>query len=220
MPHSDFAKLYDPANGLTCHFVRVDDTSLDVVESVRDMFVASMNDYGYEGFSREIDNMFHLRSTYVYITEAAKIVMTGRVTPRPTGTIVPFEMGLREDGGSYSLGDDEPVVDINTYTYIRGYYERAMPLLVAGFGYCSKSFNARRAYCLYDVENERIERAYLSIGFVFSKRFPEPIYFPTFYKRKGDRLEPARWQVMEWDNETIEYQARIAVERYELVDGD
>jgi hypothetical protein len=59
-------------------------------------------------------------------------------------------MGLREDGGSYSLGDDEPVVDINTYTYVRGYYEQAMPLLVAGFGYCSKSFNARRAYCLYE----------------------------------------------------------------------
>jgi hypothetical protein len=219
MPHSDFAKLYDSANGLTCHFVPVDDTTRDLAESVRDMFVASMNDYGYEGFSREIDNMFHLRSTYVYITEATKIVMTGRVTPRPPGTFVPFEMGVREDGGSYSLDDGEQVVDINTYTYVRGYYERATPLLLAGFGYCSKSFNARRAYCLYDVENEKIERAYLSIGFVFSKRFPELIHFPTFYKRKGDRLEPARWQVMEWDNETIEGQARIAVERYELVNG-
>lgn len=219
MSHSDFAKLYDHANGLTCHFVPVDDTTRDLAESVRDMFIASMNDYGYEGYDCEIDSMFHLRSTYVYVTEAAKIVMTGRVTPRPPGTIVPFEMGLREDGGSYSLGDEEPVVDINTYTYVRGYYERAMPLLVAGFGYCSKGYNARRAYCLYDVENERIERAYLSIGFVFSKRFPELIHFPTFYKRKGDRLEPARWQIMEWDNETIEDQARIAVERYELVGG-
>jgi len=114
----------------------------------------------------------------------------------------PFEMGVRENGGSYSLGNEEPVVDINTYTYVRGYYERAMPLLIAGFGYCSKSFNARRAYGLYDVENERIERAYLSVGFVFAKRFPGLLHFPTFYKRKGDRLEPARWQVMEWDNET------------------
>jgi hypothetical protein len=217
MPHSDFAKLYDPVNGLTCHFVPVDGNTDDLVESVRDMFIASMNDYGYEGFSREIDNMFHLRSTYVYITEATKIVMTGRVTPRPSGTIVPFEMGVRENGGHYSLDEWEPVVDINTYTYVRGYYERAMPLLIAGFGYCSKSFNVRRAYCLYDVENERIERAYVSIGFVFSKRFPELIHFPTFYKRKGDRLEPARWQVMEWDYETIESQALIAVERYELV---
>ena len=92
MPHSDFAKLYDPLNGLTCHFAPVDGTNDELVESVRDMFIASMNDYGYEGFSREIDNMFHMRSTYVYITDASKIVMTGRVTPRPAGTIVPFEM--------------------------------------------------------------------------------------------------------------------------------
>jgi hypothetical protein len=28
------------------------------------------------------------------------VVMTCRVTPRPLGTIVPFEMGVREDGGS------------------------------------------------------------------------------------------------------------------------
>jgi hypothetical protein len=217
MPHYDFAKLYDPANGLTCHFVPVNDTTNDLVEPVRDMFVASMKNFGYVGFSHKIDNMFHNRSTYVYITEATKMIMTCRVTPRPVGTIVPFEMGVREDGGSYQLNEEEPIVDINTYTYIRGYYEKAMPLLASGLGYYVKTCNARRAYCLYDVRNEKIKRAYLSIGFVISNRFPELIHFPTFCRQTGDHLEPVRWRVMEWDDETIENHARTAVERYEFV---
>lgn len=181
------------------------------------MFITSMANFGYVGFSREIDDVFHRRSTYVYITEAAKVVMTCRVTPRPAGGIVPFEMGLREDGGSYRLSDEERVVDINTYTYVRGYYESAMPLLAAGLGYFSKACGARRAYCLYDVANEKIKRAYFSIGFVLSRRFPEPVHFPTFCRLVNGRLEPVRWRVMEWGYKTIEGHARTAVEDYQLV---
>ncbi|HEX9959777.1 MAG TPA: hypothetical protein VGB00_02515 [Pyrinomonadaceae bacterium] len=217
MRHSDFAKFYDSVNGLTCHYVPVDETTGDLVETSRDMFITSMNNFGYVGFSREIDNVFHARSTYVYITEAENIIMTCRVTPRPPGTILPFEMGIREGGGSYRLGDDEKVIDINTYTYVRGYYERAMPLLTAGFGYYSKICNAETAYCLYDVENEKIKRAYMSIGFVLSDRFPKPVHFPTFCRQIEGRLEPVRWRVMEWNYETIERQARVAIDNYELV---
>jgi hypothetical protein len=217
VPHSDFAKLYAPADRLTCHYVPVDGTTNDLVEPVRDMFIASMKDFGYVGFSCEIDNVFHVRSTYVYITESKRVIMTCRVTPRPAGTIVPFEMGVREDGGSYRLDEEETVVDINTYTYVRGYYDRAMPLLAAGLGYYSRMCNARSAYCLYDVANEKIRLAYTSIGFVLSNRFPEPIHFPSFCKLIEGRLEPVRWRVMEWNYETIERQARSAVEHYVLV---
>ncbi|MDQ3797979.1 MAG: hypothetical protein M3384_00875, partial [Acidobacteriota bacterium] len=157
-----------------------------------------MNNFGYVGFSREIDNVFQARSTYLYITEAENVIMTCRVTPRPPGTIVPFEMGIRESGSFYRLADDEPVADINTYTYARGYYERAMPLLAAGLGYYLKIWNIETAYCLYDVANEKIKRAYMSIGFMLSDRFPEPIHFPTFYRQIGERLEPVRWQIMQW----------------------
>lgn len=220
MPHSNFAKLYDPASGLTCLHVPVDGTTHGLVEPVREMFIESMNNFGYEGFSYDIDDVFHIRSTYVYITEANKVVMTCRVTSRPVGTIVPFEIGVREDGGSYLLGEEEPVVDINTYTYVRGYNKKdqAMTLLAAGLGYYSKVCNARSAYCLYDIANEKIKQAYLSIGFVLSNRFPEPIHFPTFCRRIEGRLVPVRWRIMEWDYETIERQARAAVEHYELID--
>lgn len=219
MPHSTFAKLYDPASGLTSHQLPVDGTTGDLVETVREMFIKSMKNFGYEGFSYEIDDVFHIRSTYVYITEANNVVMTCRVTSRPVGTIVPFEMGVREDGGSYYLDEEEPVVDINTYTYVRGYNKKAqaITLLAAGLGYYSKICNARSAYCLYDIANEKIKQAYLSIGFVLSHRFPEPIHFPTFCRQIEGHLEPVRWRIMEWDYETIKRQARSAMEHYDLV---
>lgn len=216
MPNSDYAVLDDPRNRLTCYQVPVNSTTKDLVESVRDMFITSMNNFGYVGFSREIDNVFHRRSTYLYITESAKVVMTCRVTTRPPGEIVPFEMGMREDGGSYHLTSKERVVDINTYTYVRGYYEHAMPLLAAGLGYYLKAYGARRAYCLYDVANERIKQAYFSIGFVLSNKFPEPIHFPTFCRQIDGHLEPVRWRVMEWDYKTIKRHAHTAVKSTNL----
>lgn len=215
MPYPDLALLYDRRNGLTCHQAPVNNTTNDLVESIRDIFIASMNNFGYVGFSREIDNMFHGRSKYIYITELAKVVMTCRVTARPPGEIIPFEMGLRENGGSYHLTDEERVADINTYTYVRGYYEHAMPLLAAGLGHYLKAIHAQRAYCLYDVANEKVKRAYGSIGFALSNRFPEPIYFPTFCRQVNNHLEPVRWRVMEWDYETIKRHAHIAVEDYQ-----
>jgi hypothetical protein len=214
-PHLDFAVLYDRINGLTYHQVPVNDTTKDLVESNREMFITSMNNFGYVGFSHEIDNIFHQRSTYAYIAESAKVVMTCRVTSRPPGEIIPLEMGLRENGGSYHLTDEERVVDINTYTYVRGHYELAMPLLAAGLGHYSKAKGAQRAYCLYDVANEKIKRAYFSIGFVLSNRFPEPIHFPTFCRQVNNHLEPVRWRVMEWDYKTIQEHAHTAVENYQ-----
>jgi hypothetical protein len=218
MFHADFAKLYDRTTGLTCHFVPVNDTTSDLVDAVRDMFIVSMNNFGYVGFSRKIDDVFHRRSTYVYITEAAKVVMICRVTDRPLGAIVPFELGVRKDGSSYHLAGEEQIVDINTYTYVRG-YKHAMPLMAAGLGLQAKACDARSAYCLYDIANENIKRAYQAIGFVLSNRFPEPIHFPTFCRQIGAHLEPVRWRVMEWNYETIKSYARTATECYQLGHG-
>lgn len=212
-----FAKLYDRANGLTCHQVPVNATTDALVESVRDFYIASIKEFGYVGYSRKIDDVFHKRSTYVYITESEKVVMLCRVTSPCPGEIVPLEMGIREDGGSYRLAEEEQVVDMNTYTYVRGYYEHAMPLLAAGLGHYAKAVGARSAYCLYDVTNEKIKRAYASVGFVLSERFPEPIHFPTYSRLINNRQEPVRWRVMEWDYKTIEAHAHDAGELYPLV---
>ena len=217
MHHSDFAVLYDRAHRLTCHQMAVNETTDELADRIRDMFIASMSNFGYVGFSRTIDHMFQTRSTYIYITESEKLIMTCRVTPRLLGTILPFEMGKREDGTSYHLDEAEPVVDLNTYTYVPGYYDKAMPLLAAGMGHYLKASNAKRGYCLHDVNNEKIKRAYLSVGFVLSRKCPEPIHFPTFCRQIDGKMEPVRWRLMEWPYETIEAHANRAKESYEFV---
>src|SRR6185503_15645083 len=115
------------------------------------------------------------------------------VTHRPPGTILPFEMGARRDGGSYRLDDGEPVVDINTYTNTRG-YKWALPLLAAGFGYYAKKCGAQTAYCLYDIERDYIKEKYEYIDFKLSKRFPEPISFSTFGLKTDKGLIPVYWR--------------------------
>ncbi|HEX2643941.1 MAG TPA: hypothetical protein VHU81_13190 [Thermoanaerobaculia bacterium] len=215
MRHSDFTVLLDPETGYLCHQTPVRAGADELVEPVRQMFVDSMESFGYVGFSHAIDETFHRRSTYNYVTAPdGRVVMTCRITPREPGTIVPFEMGLREDGSSYRLDGDSRVVDINTYTYVPGHYEIAMPLLVAGLGQFAKEWGAAEAYCLYDMANDRIKRAYLSVRFVLSSRFPEPVHFPTFGRRVDCHLEPTRWRVMEWSADTIEAHAVSATERY------
>lgn len=215
MHHSDFAVLYDPVTELTCHRVPVDGTTRGLVEPVRGLFVACMSNFGYVGFSYEIDDVFHRRSSYIYITDSAgNVIMTCRATRRDSGTVVPFETGLREDGRSYHLSDAPRVVEINTYTYVRGHYDHAMPLLVAGLGQHCKANAAEGAYFLYDVGNDRIRRSYLAVGFTLSERFPEPVHFNSFGRSIGGRLVPTRWRILEWSQETIEGHDRAARERY------
>jgi hypothetical protein len=212
-----FFKLCNPQTDLTCNLIAVNRSTEALAEKLRDMFISSMTNYGYVGFSREIDNIFHYHSIYLYITDQRSednIIMVGRVTPRLDGKIVPFEMGTLKDKSSYTIKSSEPIVDINTFTYVKGHYERAMPLITAGFGHCASMLNAKKAYCLFDVENDNIRDKYLSIKFTLSEEFPDPVEFESFRKTIGDSSKPVSWRVMEWSDETIKYYADLAKEFY------
>ena len=170
MHESKYACLQDKEHGLTYYEVPVDGSTDALVEEIRNMFIARMKDFGYIGFSHDIDNEFHYRSTYVYVAnEIGTIVMTSRITNRPIGKTIPFEMGIMENGNSYSLQSYENVIDINTYVHVKEYYEHSMPLLAAGFGRHLDNLGVEKAFCLYDVKNFIIKKAYISIGFIPSK---------------------------------------------------
>jgi hypothetical protein len=144
------------------------------------------------------------------------LVMTCRGTHRGPGEPLPFEMALQEDGTSYVLDPERPVMDFNTYTYRPGSYEQAMPLLVAGLGRHAVLNGARRAYCLYDVKNDRIRRAHTEYGWELAAEFPEPIHFPTYGRMDDGTFEPSRWRVLEWTEETLARHDRMARERFRV----
>lgn len=218
MRYSDFAEIYDHAKGLACHFIPVSSATEAFVEQFRKMYIARASEIGYVGFSYEIDDIFHLRSTYICITEAEKAVMVCRVTPRPPGTILPFEMGVREDGGSYKLADNEKAADLAAYTHIKGHYQNAFPLLAAGMGRFLKAYDIPIAYSLYDIAHKKVEQVHLSNGWVPSSKFPAPVHFPTFCRQTDSGLEPVFWKITEWDYQRIAYLDHMATEHYQLAE--
>ena len=218
MRFEDFAFIHDPRTGLVCSCVPVNPDTEELTRSVRSFYEERVTQFGYVGFSWEIDDMFHHRSVYLVVSDGSgNLVMTCRGTHRLSGEPLPFELALRDDGTSYVLDPERPVMDFNTYTYQPGAYETAMPLQIVGLGHYAKLQQAQRAYCLYDVKNDRIRRAYTAFGWEHADEFPEPIHFPTYGRMEEGRFEPTRWRVFEWTEETIDRHDREARERFEVV---
>lgn len=218
MRFQDFAFITDPQTGLVCCRVPVEPATEEITQGIRSYYADKAAQFGYAGFSWEIDDLFHARSEYLTVVDSAgELVMTCRGTRRSPGEPLPFEMADQEDGKRYVLDPDRMVVDFNTYTYRPGSYEQAMPLQIAGLGRWAWLQGARKAYCLYDVKNDRIRRAYMEFGWELASEFPEPIHFPTYGRFEGGRFEPTRWRVLEWTEETLESHDRTARERFVAV---
>ena len=215
----DFAFIHDPKTGLVCGCVPVTPATEELTQGVRSFYAEQVAHFGYTGFSWEIDDIFHPRSVYLVVADGAgNLVMTCRGTHRRPGEVLPFELALRDGGPSYALDPGLPVMDFNTYTYQSGAYERAMPLQIAALGCYAKLQGAHRAYCLYDIKNDRIRRAYTSFGWEHAPDFPDPIYFPTYGRLEEGEFKPAQWRVFHWTEETIDRLDREARERFVVVD--
>ena len=215
MRFEDFPFILDPKNGLVCCCVPVTPETEELTRTLRTHYAERVAQFGYVGFSWKIDDIFHRRSVYFVITNGSgNLVMMGRGTHRRPGEGLPFEMAVREDGSSYVLNAEQPVMDFNTYTYQPGTYETAMPLMIASWGCYAKLQKARKAYGLYDVKNIRILRAYTEFSWEPSSEFPDPIHFQTYGRMEDGRFTPTRWCVLEWTEDTIERFDRDARERY------
>jgi hypothetical protein len=218
MRFEDFPFILDPKNGLVCCCVPVTPETEELTQGVRTYYAQRAAQFGYVGFSWEIDDVFHRRSVYFVITDGAgNLVMMGRGTHRRPGEELPFEMAVRGDGSSYVLDPEHPVMDFNTYTYQPGAYETAMPLEIASWACYAKLQAARRAYGLYDVKNDRVLRAYREFAWEHAPEFPDPVHFPTYGRMEEGRFTPTRWGVLEWTEETIERLDRDARDSFVVV---
>src|SRR5688572_3817543 len=104
MRFEEFSFIHDPKNGLMCCCVPVNPETEDLTRTMRTYYAERAAQFGYVGFSWEIDDVFHQRSVYFVITdESGNMLMMGRGTHRRPGEELPFEMALRDDGSSYSL---------------------------------------------------------------------------------------------------------------------
>ena len=205
MRFEDFPFILDSKNGLMCCCVPVIPETEELTRSLRTYYAERVAQFGYVGFSWEIDDVFHRRSVYFVTTDGSgSLVMMARGTHRRPGEELPFEMAVREGGSSYVLDPEHPVMDFNTYTYRPGAYETAMPLEIASWACYANLQEARRAYGLYDMKNDRVLRAYREFAWEHAPEFPDPVHFPTYGRMEDGRFTPTRWGVLEWTKETIE----------------
>ena len=63
MRFEDFAFINDPKTGLVCSCVPVNPATEELTKSVRSFYVERVTQFGYTGFSWEIDDLFHRRWT-------------------------------------------------------------------------------------------------------------------------------------------------------------
>jgi hypothetical protein len=208
MKLSDFSWLEDRAAGLTLYLVPYSQETEQLCAQIRHVFVRSMVNFGYAGYDYNFDAQFHRRSVYLATWHPkAGIVMTSRICPCMDGR-ASFELGLRADGTRYTRKSGEFVLDLTTYTFVRGYYEMAWQLQCAGLCRYITRLGAPRSFCLYDIENRRTERAYFEFGFTWCEEFPEAICFPSFQRTEVGKRRPVWWRIMEWLPEKIEEHTR------------
>ncbi|MEC4893446.1 MAG: hypothetical protein SAQ54_10590 [Oscillatoria sp. PMC 1050.18] len=200
-PYLDIEK-----DGYCLYVMPVNDETKSWTEEVRELHKTHLNKAGYEGFSNQIDDEYHLAGTYFFVVKDKEIVITSRINDRTKSSRFPFEMGQRQNGESYTFQENISAVDINTYSLILRHYRRATPLLLVSLGKYIHDLGAKKAFCLVERKNKVVQRIYHEAKFVYSTTFAELIVFPSFLYALNHK--PVEWKIMEWHEQTINHYAK------------
>ena len=191
-------KLVDKKNGYTCYQLTINEVNRDKVEQARALVAKSEVNFGYEGWSDEIDRGYDYHAFYFIVEDReGQIVATSRLVRRIAGGRAPLEDGLKADGTQYSLeGDKLSIIDINSFYNKKGQVKALFPLFAA-MGRYAWLTGAQKAFCMLDEKNKYIVNLYTRAKFRFSDRFSEKIYYPTFGKEEDGKFQPTFWKIME-----------------------
>lgn len=205
--------LIDTKHGLICSQMPVTAPNGEKIERARQRVVAASKDYGYEGFSEEIDRSYDPNSVYFIVENRhGEVVAAARMSRKTADNRMPLEDGLKLDGSRYCLpGKEERVGEINSFFYKRrqagGTRRAVLELLFAALGRYSWLMGFEHVYCLADADHQKTQDLYLKAGFKFSQQFAERIYFPEFGRSKNNAIEPTQWTVMEMSRTMIIFHA-------------
>ncbi len=209
-------RMLDVKNGYACTKHSVG-RATEKVEKARALVAGALRDYGYVGWSNEIDRQYDKASWVFVVEKEGEISATCRMTMSNSHNRIPFENGIRPDGTSYNLqGSGQKIADINSFYYAKG-HSKALFLLFAVMARFGALVGVQKAFCMLDKENPRIKAIYLRAGFRFSETFNKPIYFPTFGKIVAGRFDPTRWAIMEMNVPYILLHAANAIFRYDML---
>ena len=191
-------------NGYVCFQLPIDKANKKKAELTRALVAGTLKKYGYKGWSNKIDRGNDANAFYFVVeNKEGEIVAATRMIRRIPGSRLPLEQGVKADGSSYSVeGLNERIADINSFYHKKG-HGRALILLYAAMArYCVYT-GVSKAFCMLDIENQKIKKLYFQAGFKYSERFDEKIYFPTFGRVGKKGLEPTGWTILEMNQTNI-----------------
>ena len=212
------------AINLTCREVPVDKQHAATVSRLKEYIIKSFAQQGYEGFSPEIDAYYDPFSTYFLVEDQrGRVLATLRITVKTPENKLPLEHGFKRGGGSYCLDELGLVADANSFVFRS---PKALPLLFAAIARFADLRGIAKGFLLLDNDSARFKQIYLTGGFKPSKKYVEPICFPTFGKTVAGEFRPTYWSILELDRETILRHSRearnygVAIERLEWYNTD
>lgn len=198
--------------GYSFYKLPVNDETSEIVNYLRGLHKERLFNAGYDGYSEEIDNEFHINGIYFYAEYEDVIATTLRINDRIRPKRFPFEMGYKKDKSQYTYENNIQAVDMNTYCLDRRYYKKATPSLFAMAGKHIRQQGAKRAFGLADIRNEAIQHIYSEVGIEHSKEFSEPVSFKTFVHKEDGK--PVEWLILEWSEQEINKYSEIFDQKY------
>jgi len=189
--------LVDRKNGYICYQLPINDQTMAEIEGARSFVSASLGNYGYVGWSDEIDRSHDQFSTYFIVKNVkGDIVATARITHKTNNNKLPIELGQLVGGSQYSFDEEKgEVIEINSFAYRKG-SRRALLSLFPILGRYASLKGVNRIFCLLDESNERTSALYSAVGFKQLPQYGEKIHFPGYGCEVEGVLHPTCWTIL------------------------
>lgn len=190
--------------GYSCYALPVNDETSELTLFLRSLHKERLDNAGYQGYSDDFDEQYHLTGTYFYVEAEGIVAATLRINKRSDELIFPFELGHLDNRTQYTYRSPEPAVDLSTYCLHKRFYKKATPLLFSVAANYILTAGVRRVFGLYDIKNQTIKNIHRRLGLGNSPTYTQPIFFDTFLHKESK--EPVRWGIVEWqESRLMEY---------------
>lgn len=195
-PVSNRKYLFAEREGYACYAFPVNDETSELALFLRGLHKERLDSAGYQGYSDDFDEQYHLSGMYFYVETEGIVAATLRINKRTEELAFPFELGHLDNRTQYTYRSPESAVDLSTYCLHKRFYKKATPLLFSVAANYIMAAGVRRVFGLYDIKNQTIKNIHRRLGFANSATYTQPIFFDTFLHKVSK--EPVRWGIVEW----------------------
>jgi len=191
------AATIDYSFDLRSFTIAKNDKNSKIVANINKNYAKQAEKLGYRGFSDEINSIHDPVSRYIYVKDnAGNLISNIRITLQTPDINLPIERGIIKSTSNkkYIINEDGKIAEINTFYSIN---RSSDPILYDTMVRELHNDEIDLVLVLNDPNNFTTNFLYKSLGFQPSKKYTEPIYFPTYGKKINNKFYPTCWNILE-----------------------